>query len=477
MEREPWRVRGLRILVPAVAAAAYSTLLARKLPLTFDEARNWLGFSRHGVRFVTQNYLVANNHVLFTALQALLPASLVRDDPLNLRLINIGVAVILVTLMFDWLVREGVPWPVSIAGLLLTGPLTVLYLGVARGYLLGTLLAFAGIHLLARSGRRRPAACAAGVMFALSIYTVPTFALGMPGIGILLLWRRRGADVLIWAATATVIALLLYLPILHQVLDAARGHPPAGGHRLYGGTLVPGRYSFSVLRDSLYLTAFGSDAVWVAIACLLTAGLVVAVAVRRPRGPIRLVPSATSRSRDTTVFELVAVYSVGTLVIIELANATRLTSAPFYRNSLFVGFAVVLWLLRELRRTNPSDRRRLGFGLVVGANLVVSIVGVFLLLRGQDYSEARYGDVLLAAPPPTLRDVAGLGATAVECTQRDMQVCGVYAPYLARRGVKVRTATPPIDRSHCATGSVRPILLHGVIVRRGAHVLGVLCQR
>jgi hypothetical protein len=477
MRRETRGVRGLRILVPAVAAAAYSTLLARTLPLTFDEARNWLGFSQHGVGYVTENYLVANNHVLFTALQALLPASLVRDDPLNLRLINIVVAVVLVTLMFDWLVREGVPWSVSIAGLLLTGPLTVLYLGVARGYLLGTLLAFAGIHLLARWGRRTQAAGAAGVLFALAIYTVPTFALGMPGVGILLLWRRRGPDALIWAATATVVALLLYLPILHQVLDAARGHPPAGGHRLYGGTLVPGKYSFTVLRDSLYLTAFGSTVAWVAVAGLLAAALVVAVAARRPRRPVRLVPSVESRDRATTVFELVAAYSVGTLVVIELANATRLTSAPFYRNSLFVGFAVVLWLLRELRRTNPSRRRRLGFGLVVGANIAISIVGVSLLVRGLDYSEARYGDVLLAAPPPTLRSVAGLGATAVYCTERDMQVCGVYAPYLARRGVHVRIATPPIDRGRCATGSVPPIPLHGVIVRRGPRALGVLCQR
>jgi hypothetical protein len=477
MKHETWRVRGLRILVPAVAAAAYSTLLARTLPLTFDEARNWLGFSRHGVGFVTRNYLVANNHVLFTALQALLPASLVRADPLNLRLINIAVAVVLVTLMCGWLAREGVPWPVGIAGLLLSGPLTVLYLGVARGYLLGTLLAFAGIHLLARWDRRTQAACAAGVMFALAIYTVPTFALGMPAVGILLLWRRRGVDALIWAATATVVALLLYLPILHQVLDAARGHPPAGGHRLYGGTLVPGKYSFTVLRDSLYLTAFGSTAVWVVMACLLAAGLAVAAAARRPRGPIRLVPSAGSRSRATTVFELVAAYSVGALVVIELANATRLTSAPFYRNSLFVGFAVVLWLLRELRPTNPNRRRRLGVGLVIGANIVVSIVAVFLLVRGEDYSEARYGDVLLAAPPPTLRTVAGLGATAVECTERDLQVCGVYAPYLARRGVRVGSATPPIDRGRCATGSVPPIPLHGVIVRRRSHALGVLCQR
>ena len=137
-----------------MAGAAYSVLLARTLPLTYDEARNWLGFSQHGVHFVTHNYLVANNHVLYTALIALIPHSVVHDDPLNLRVLNIAVAIVLIDLMFVWLVREGVPWLLSIAALLLSGPITVIYLGVARGYLLGTLLAFLGIHLLAVRGHR-----------------------------------------------------------------------------------------------------------------------------------------------------------------------------------------------------------------------------------------------------------------------------------------------------------------------------------
>jgi hypothetical protein len=383
-----------------------------------------------------------------------------------------------VNLMFRWLVREGLPWLASVAGLLLSGPITVLYLGVARGYLLGTLLAFLGMHLLAARRRRPLAALGAGVLFALAVYTVPTFALGMLGVGVLLIWHRRWMDVFFWGSTAALIALLLYLPIIHQVLSAARGHPAAGGYRHYAGTLLPGAYSLAVLRDSLYLTAFGSNVLWLGIAFAVAAGLLLTAVVRSLGDQSRLwawhiVPAR----RETTVFQLVAAYSVGDLAVIELANATHLTSAPFSRNSLFVGYTVVLWLLRELRRSDNGRWRRRVFAVLVGANLVASGIGVSLLVGGYDYSTARYGDVLLATPPPALRDVSHLGATAVVCSIKDMQVCGVYAPYLARHGIRVISTPWTTDRHRCATGRVSPIHLHGVAVRRGTLELGLLCEQ
>jgi hypothetical protein len=466
------RRRALRTLVPTLAAAAYSVLLARTLPLTYDEARNWLVYARHGSHYVTHNYLTANNHVFFAALQSLVPASLVHDDPLTLRAINIAVAVALMNLMFRWLVDAGVPWLLSIAGLLLAGPITVLYLGVARGYLLGTLLAFLGIHLLAGRGRRPAAALGAGVLFALAIYTVPTFALGMVGVGALLLWHRRTVDVLVWGSTATLIALLLYLPIIHEVVSAGRGHPAGGGFRHYAGTFTPGAYSLAVLRDSLYLTAFGSDALWLGIAFALASVLVFA-AVRGRRGLLAM--EVAPARRDTTVFDLVAAYSVGALAVIELANATRVTASPFYRNSLFVGYAVVLWLLRELGRRDAELWRRRMFVAIVGANLVAGTIGVSLLLRGDDYSTSRYGDVLVTTPPPALRDVSRLRATRVVCSNSDMQVCGVYVPYLRRRGVRVVSTPWTTDRHRCVSGHVPPIPRHGVVVWRGPQELGLLC--
>jgi hypothetical protein len=175
------------------------------------------------------------------------------------------------------------------------------------------------------------------------------------------------------------------------------------------------------------------------------------------------------------VSALLAVYSAGALVVIELANGTRITSSPFVRNSLFVGYAAMLLLLRELRRGNTDRRRRLA-AVLIGANLVASAIGVSLLATGRDYSTARYGDIMLATPPPELRDVSDLGATTVVCSHKDMQVCGIYRPYLAHRGIRVRETPWTTDRHPCATGNTRPIAGHGVLVRRGRQALGLLCD-
>ena len=95
-----------------------------------------------------------------------------------------------------------------------------------------------------------------------------------------------------------------------------------------------------MLRDSFYLTAFGSTALWLAITAVLAAGLVAAVIRSRYRFPTdRLRPAA----RETTVFALLAAYAGSALAVIELSNASRFTSAPFVRNSMFVGYAVLLW--------------------------------------------------------------------------------------------------------------------------------------
>jgi hypothetical protein len=451
--------------------------------MTADEAHNWVELSRRGVYYVTYHYPAPNNHVLFSALQALLPGALVRSDPLNLRLINIAVAIALVTLMFHWLVREGVAWPVALVGLLLGGPLTVLYLGVARGYLLGTLLAFLGLHLLAVERRRTVAAFGAGVLLALSVYTVPTFALGMLGVVILLFWHRRWVDAVAFGGTAAVLALILYMPILHQVLRA--GHVAAGhGYWQDGGRFALGAYAFNVLRDSLYLTAFGDrqsvstkwhGGLWLAVVGPVLGGLV--MLAYRGRGELRVsLGRLAPGPRDTTVFALIAAYSMGALAVIEIANATRLAAAPFYRNSIFVAFAVVLWLLRQLRPGESGWRwRRPLFAGLVAANLVAAAIGVSLLVTGRDYLPSRYGDVLSATPPPELRDVSALGATSIVCSTKAMSVCTVYAPYLHQRGVRVTRTGWARDHHHCVTGHTLPIRLKSVEVWRARTDLGLLC--
>jgi hypothetical protein len=142
-----------------------------------------------------------------------------------------------------------------------------------------------------------------------------------------------------------------------------------------------------------------------------------------------------------------------------------------------VAFAVVLWLLRQLRTGGDAGRwRRPLFAGLAAANVVAAAIGVTLLVTAHDYSSARYGDVLLATPPPELRDVSALGATSVVCSTKDMPACGIYTPYLRNRGVRVIHVGWTTYRHRCVTGHELPIRLHGVVAYRGRHELGLLCE-
>jgi hypothetical protein len=97
-ERAPWW--------PAVALAGPFLVglavlsLAGSVPLTYDEAYNFTDLSSAGVGYVLTHYPNPNNHVAFTALQALLlPAGTVRGWPLLLRLPNLIVATALLGLL------------------------------------------------------------------------------------------------------------------------------------------------------------------------------------------------------------------------------------------------------------------------------------------------------------------------------------------------------------------------------------------
>lgn len=472
-------VRALRAAGPTVVIASFVVLLARSLPMTYDEAHNWLMFATAGIGHITHTYPVPDNQVLFTVLQSFLPASWVWHDPLTLRLVNIVIAIVLVNLMYYWLVQARVPRAVALAGLLLTGPTAVLYFGVARGYLLGTTLAFVGIHILAGRQRRSVVAVAsAGVLFALAVYTVPTFAFGMVGIAVVLSWYRRLRDVLVWGVTAVVVAVVLYSPILHQLLSLSRATfedlPPQ----------APGAYSLGMLRASLYLTAFGRN-----VMVLVAAGVVLALAVGFWCAPalfgrsIAAVPArAASRdgpggpvARHATVFQLVGAYALGYVVVVLLLDVVHRIHAPYYRNSIFVGFALVLLLLRGMRSSSGWWRRVAAAAVVV--NLVAGAVGVSLLVTGLDYSSTMYGNILNNIPPRSFREVSRLGATKIICSLNDMPVCDVYAHYLARRGIEVTGVTWTGNRYRCVTGWRRPSYPDGVVLLRGDRDLGMLCER
>lgn len=452
------------LAIPAVGTAALSVLLSHLLPLTHDEASNWVHFSRFGPHHIVTDYARPNNHVLFTLIQGALPAGWVQSHPLLLRLPNVIYASALMTFMARWLQRLGVPVWLATLGLLAGGPLTVLYLGVARGYLLGTLLLFAGLHLLTDARRPLWRIVLAGLLTALSLWTLPTFAFGLPGVGLVLLLRRRWRDLLVWGATAVVVAVLLYLPILSTMLSQTNSH---------GNALGVGGYTAGVLQHALWLTAWApgwlSDLLW-AIAVVAAAGLAGRSAWRRR-------PDTAGRAADPDpmreLLTILVAYSVCSLLVVEVGNASGVMHAPYFRNALFVGYVAVLLLLAATAR---AGWLRWIAALIVAADIVAAGVGIGLLVHADDYSIGLYDNVLVAAPPPALRHLHAPTVTAVHCDWRDIVVCTVYRRYLQRRGVAVayqQVTTPGLP---CVVGSVTPMRGHSVIAFRGPRRLGQLCQ-
>ncbi len=79
------------------------------VPLTYDEAFNFTDVASRGVGYVISHYPNPNNHVAFTALQAIsLPATLVETWPPLLRIPNLLVGAALLALLVSHSARF---WP------------------------------------------------------------------------------------------------------------------------------------------------------------------------------------------------------------------------------------------------------------------------------------------------------------------------------------------------------------------------------
>ena len=87
---------------------------------------------------------------------------------------------------------------------------------------------------------------------------------------------------------------------------------------------------------------------------------------RHVRRNLRAVVAEHARNASLLLNALAAGATFFAFVGIFTFATHRLTAAPFYRNSLFVGYAVVLWLLRELGRRDAEPWRRGLFVALVG---------------------------------------------------------------------------------------------------------------
>jgi hypothetical protein len=185
----------MRMLVPVAAAALLAALgLFALVPLTWDEALNFLHFSSHGALASLGTAQQPNYHWLFSALQSLIPAAEVHRHPPLLRIVNALVAMGTAAILYQ-LLRDTARPALLATLLLLCSPLFTLYLSVARGYLLGTLLLLCALLL-----RERP--WIAGLLAGLSCACVPTFELALPG-ALLALDRRN------WPKAIAAAALII----------------------------------------------------------------------------------------------------------------------------------------------------------------------------------------------------------------------------------------------------------------------------
>ena len=311
-------MKGLLAAALALASIALLFGVSGAVPLTWDEAFNFLHVSSRGPVAAFTTYEAPNNHVLFSALQALLPAAWIAHWPPVLRLWNVLVAAGVGALL-AFALRGQRFAPLLAVLLALCAPVSALYLVVARGYLLGTLCLLGALALRDRPGR-------AGLLAGLSLACVPTFLLALPGLALALRAGRLRA-----ALACGAVALVSYAGIFRQVLRQ---------RELWGST--PQRFLESF---------FGQQ--WPSLLLLAVALALAAPQLRHaPRHAVALISSGA-----------------GFLLLAPLLAFLGILDAPYARNALFA--PLFLWL-GALLGTTGRARTAVAGCLALSAALVAA---------------------------------------------------------------------------------------------------------
>lgn len=353
----PYRPRFIAAHWLAVAVVAVPAL-AGLLPLTYDEAWNHLNLSAHGVRAVLGSYPVPNNHVLFTAVQALLPNRLPDWWPPLLRLPNLLylgalLGVTAAILERGGLARSRAAW-LAVAAIF-AAPIPALYAFVARGYLLG--LFFVALAVLAAMDGRL---FRAAVLMALAAWCVPTFAYWWPAFALLPLagpgFRRLRA----WTAAVLASALFcgavaaIYYPLWSELKRFAR-------YPFWDLPDTPVRLFEGLAQQTLYLHALLPQAAAAVLLLLEWALLLAAWRADTVEGPRR------------RLLFLALAGVVSGLAVPAAAWAAGASRLPFVRNMIVIPFLITLGLalLPDPLRRLPWGRRRDAASLFLAANALL----------------------------------------------------------------------------------------------------------
>jgi hypothetical protein len=396
-------------------AAAAALALSGPVPLTYDEAANYTALASRGLAYAVTHYPTPNNHVAFTALQALLVRpQWIQAWPLLLRIPNLLLVAVLLVLLAHLLRRHAPLSPagavLAAAAALICAPLFTTYLLVARGYLAGALLLLGAIAV---AGASRPPWITAALL-ALATWTVPTFGYAAPGVLAVAAWVRNRAgeekgsrvlrvarDLAAAAAVWGLLVAVLYAPILPEMLTQRtnwRSYAP------------PGHFTLGIVRRLTNIP--GTVAGLVA---LVTSALAALAAVRRSEAPRR------------HLMALLIASVASFLVAAEALALARVAPTPFWRNLLFAPLVPPVVVALAL----PSLSRA---GRAVAWTLLLANAGLGAWAAGTSFLAGHPWDYrgFMALSPTPLERALSQGEPLVDarCDSLAEAVCTVYAARL-----------------------------------------------
>src|SRR6266852_493310 len=433
-------VVGLFVVEIMIASAA----LSAQIPITYDESWNYHNVSARGAWYALSSYEFPNNHILFSTLQSVLPAALVKFWPPALRILNLFCGLVFLVLLFHLLSKRfTLPGAaVGVVAVVFCSPLFTLYVFVARGYLAGTLLLLSAV-VLAAEGRRF---YVPGIMTGLAAACVPTFGLPIPAVAATYLFAalRQGKRSHAFAGAIGVvgftigIAAIFYLPKSSLLLR----HSSVWRAGISGPQFIN--------------EVFGSIGNHSIVSVLVLAPLALALVPAIANAPVNI--GHASDSAESTNFISATGLILACLSYVGLACLLaflKIANPPFPRNGLFI--PLFLWVaLFQLYLRLPAPIRALS-SMSAAAN---TALGVLLCVHsfGPDGDPNRYPFFEELSPTPAHGTLSlsrrGIRIDAIETLTPNTSVAAsLYAETLSVPLMLEADAQIP---QTCAAGRQRP---------------------
>lgn len=345
----------------------YVSIISPAFAMTIDEAWNFMFISRFGFLYALTHYPAANNHIVFTALQALIvPPNILWSYPYFLRITNVfaGTALFMLLYFFlcTFLSKKSFLWSMVIfVTFFFISPTVTTYFIVARGYILGIVFLLSGIYVLT-SRRYVPAA----VLFILSGWTIPTYIYTLPLIyfGSLVFGRRDDRNAVMYAAVGTILGLLLcYVPVIRSVLAQTN----AVGNLSLPQYITETRLFLTNYSYSPYGNIF--NMVYIAIYII---SLAVIFRARVPAKFKLFILSLTSS---------IASY-LGCIIVLSITHVAR---PPYLRNGIFIPIFIAITIVCTLAITRHLWLKILISVIILG-NISLGMIFFRNLLRDHQKS-------------------------------------------------------------------------------------------